>query len=264
MNIFDIVEGHDPILLSFPHSGTFVPSAIAQRMTKTALRLEDTDWHVPALYQHLIDQGANALIANYSRYVIDLNRPPTNESLYPGQNTTGLVPDKTFSEDYIYEHGMEPKRDEIDERIEKYWRPYHQALRDMIDELVESFGYAILIDCHSIPRSVPYLFEGELPDFNIGMDTGRTAPSDLAEGLRCTLDASPFSYAMDGRFKGGYITREYAIPEKYIYTFQIELVQETYLDRRPLAEPEIRSERTELTTTLSNIYNAALSYLDRV
>ena len=223
-------EGDRPLLISFPHNGNAIPSSIAATMTEAGRSSRDTDWFVDELYSLEETATASRLIGLESRYVIDLNRPPDNRSLYPGQNTTGLVPIECFDGSRIYEDA-EPGTAEIERRIEAYWRPYHEQLRTELNRLREQHGFAILIEAHSIASQVPRLFDGQLPDFNLGTVNGQSCHESL---LRCVSDAirmhPKYTQVSNGRFIGGFITREYGRPEEHIHALQIELSQATYLD----------------------------------
>ncbi len=228
---FKFHQGTAPLLVSMPHVGTHIPLAIAQYMTEDALRLADTDWHLELLYDFLDEIGASVLIATHSRYVIDLNRPPDNANLYPGQDTTGLCPVDTFERQPLYREGMAPNDAEIAARTQKYWVPYHQALHNELQRLRQAHGVAMLWDAHSIASVVPRFFEGKLPDFNIGTASGASCADELAHQISAIANsASVYSTALNGRFKGGYITRHYGKPADNIHAVQLELSQITYME----------------------------------
>ena len=173
MQPFDLTEGTSPIILAFPHVGTHLPEFVTEELNETGKLLADTDWHVDRLYAGLLE-GATTIRANFHRYVIDANRAPSDESLYPGQNTTGLCPTTDFDGEPIYKNGMEPNAEEIEARRLVWHKPYHDALAAQIDRVKAIHGFAILYDCHSIRSHIPFLFEGRLPDFNIGTNEGKT------------------------------------------------------------------------------------------
>lgn len=229
--VFKFRQGSAPLLVSMPHVGTHIPSHIGAGMTDAAHRLSDTDWHLEKLYDFLDELGASVLIATHSRYVIDLNRPPDNANLYPGQDTTGLCPVDTFDRQALYQTGKEPGDKEINERIQQYWQPYHTALDGELRRLREQHGVALLWDAHSIASVVPRFFEGRLPDFNLGTAAGNSCADDLSLRLSAIAgSASVYSTALNGRFKGGYITRHYGKPNHNIHAVQLELSQVTYMD----------------------------------
>lgn len=233
MEPFRFRAGSAPLLVSMPHVGTLVPPDLADRFTPSALALPDTDWHLEQLYDFLEPLGASLLVATHSRYVVDLNRPPDDANLYPGQDSTGLVPVDTFARDPVYRAGAAPTLDEITERTMRFWRPYHERLAWELTRLRETHGYALLWDAHSIASQVPRFFTGRLPDLNLGSGNGTACPKELAERLLAAASASGRSAVLDGRFKGGYITRRYGRPAEGIHAVQLELSQATYLDETP-------------------------------
>ncbi len=231
--IFDLVPGTTPLLISVPHAGTYVPDAIAARLTPEALAMPDTDWHVEKLYGFAAELGAGLLVATHSRYAVDLNRDPSGTPLYPGRDNTELVPLGTFASQPVYRKGQEPDKAEEAERVERYWRPYHAALASQLDAIVARHGIAVLWDGHSIPAEVPRLFEGRLPDLNLGSASGTSADPDLRDCARAALDGPGMSLVVDGRFKGGYITRLYGRPEAKVHALQLEKATASYMDEAP-------------------------------
>ena len=226
-------EAESPLLIDVPHAGIFVPPDISARLTPEALKLPDTDWHVNRLFDFADALGAGFLAATHSRYVIDLNRDPSGESLYPGSDNTELVPLTRFDFGPIYLEGKAPSPLEVAERIERFWKPYHQRLRADILDVVQRFGYCILIDGHSIPHQVPRFFPGTLPDLNLGTDSQRSAAPSVIEAAWAVLDQQDrFSKVMDGRFTGGYITRHYGQPRQNVHALQVEMVQSAYMDEQ--------------------------------
>ena len=231
METFTLHQGASPLFVSLPHDGTELPNDIAERMTPSARRVPDTDWHVSRLYAFARELGASMIVPRFSRYVVDLNRPRDNASLYPGQNTTGLCPIVQFSGDPIYKAGEEPSNGEIGERIETYWRPYHEALAAEIARIRAEHGRVVLWEGHSIRSVVPFLFEGRLPDFNLGTAGGESCSVALQSRLVGILAAMPDrTYVVNGRFKGGYITRHYGEPDQDVEAVQLELSQRNYMD----------------------------------
>lgn len=199
-------------------------------MTAAGRELPDTDWHVPRLYDFASSIGASVIAAIYSRYVIDLNRAADDAALYPGQLSTGLCPAKTFAGEDIYRPDGAVDTAERAERIERYWRPYHEHLERTLDALRERHGYALLWDAHSIAGEVPALFDGVLPDLNVGTNGGKSAAPQLAEAVAQVARSSSLTYAHDGRFRGGYITRHYGKPGERVHAVQLEIAQRSYMD----------------------------------
>lgn len=230
-DVFTLHQGTTPLLVSVPHAGTLVPPDIAPRLSESATQVPDTDWHVHTLYDFAKELGASMIVAQYSRYVVDLNRPPDDESLYPGQSTTGLVPIDTFEGDPIYNDDIDPDVSEVVARVEGYWKPYHQALKAELERLRDIHGHAVLWDAHSIESHVPRLFEGRLPDFNFGTNFGKSADARLVQSIVDRSETTDeYDSVLNGRFKGGFITRHYGKPDKNIHAIQLELSQITYMD----------------------------------
>ncbi len=229
--VFTLAQGSIPLLVSIPHMGTRIPDDIAHGMTPVAQRYDDTDWHLDRLYRFAKILDASILQPSYSRYVIDLNRPPDGASLYPGQDTTGLLPVDTFDKQALYAPGREPGQAEQRRRLDLYWKPYHTALRQELARLKAVHGKVLLWEAHSIRSHVPRFFEGRLPDFNFGTSNDASAPVGLAEELagRARQDGR-YSAVANGRFKGGYITRHYGQPANGVYAVQLEQAQITYMD----------------------------------
>jgi len=229
-----VEKGSGPLLLAQPHGGTEIPHSIMARLNQHGRAQADTDWHINRLYAGLV---ANATIVStpVHRYVIDANRDPADESLYPGQNTTSLCPTTTFDGNPIYHHGQEPSADEINQRQRLYHQPYHDALREQLERIHQLHGYAILYDCHSIRSLVPYLFEGKLPDFNIGTNSGSSCDPAIESAVTTICSAaSGYSAVSNGRFKGGWTTRHYGDPEQGFHAIQMELAQCNYmLEQKP-------------------------------
>lgn len=229
--MFELHRGTAPLLVSLPHDGSFIPPELAARMTPQARLAPDTDWHVSRLYAFARDLGASVLVPRHSRYVVDLNRPEDDTSLYPGQNTTGLCPAVRFSGDPVYLDGQAPGGVEIAARVERYWRPYHDALRGEIARLRDAHGRVVLWEGHSIRGEVPFLFEGRLPDLNLGTAGGASCSPALQARLEAVLSAqSRYDWVANGRFKGGHITRHYGAPADGVDAVQLEISQRNYMD----------------------------------
>jgi N-formylglutamate deformylase len=221
---------HSPILLSIPHDGKVIPEDIAENMNDFALKSPDRDFYVSQLFSFAKDFDMSLLKTHISRYVVDMNRPPGNESLYPGQSVPGLCPTTSFDDKEIYKNDQ-PTDNEIQRRLEKYWQPYHQVIKDKLEVIKQQHGYAILIDCHSIKSEVPRFFEGQLPDINIGTNSGKSCSAEIEDKIKKSLDSQKtYSYVFNQRFKGGFITRNYGQPQDNVHAIQIELSQVNYMD----------------------------------
>lgn len=241
----EVVEGDLPLILAFPHDGTFMPEARRQRLAREATGFPDTDWHIFDLYDGLLP-GATTVRATFSRYLIDANRDPSGKSLYPGMNTTGLCPVIDFEGQKIWREGEEPSPDDIAAATAGYHAVYHAALQGQVDRLRRIHGKVILFDCHSIRSRIPNLFDGLLPDFNIGTYDGRScAPAVEAAVAEICANAQGFTHVLNGRFKGGWTTRHYGAPEAGVHAIQLELCQSTYLEaeRPPWTFDPVKSAR---------------------
>lgn len=233
MTPFEVTQGDSTIVLGIPHAGTFVPGDVWQDLNANGRALADTDWHIDRLYDGLIE-GATTVRANFHRYVIDANRDPSGESLYPGQNTTGLVPVTDFDGEEIWTN--KPDAVEISRRQTAYHTPYHTALSAELERVRARHGVAILYDCHSIRSGIPFLFDGVLPDFNVGTNLGATCAPEIATAVEeICAHANGYSSVSNGRFKGGWTTRHYGDPSRNMHAIQMELAQSVYL--RDEAEP---------------------------
>ncbi|MCX7567401.1 N-formylglutamate deformylase [Sulfitobacter sp. F26169L] len=227
MNPVEIVQGDSPVVLGLPHTGTYVPDEILADLNARGRGLDDTDWHIQRLYEGLLN-GATTVRASFHRYVVDANRDPSGASLYPGQNTTGLVPLTDFNGHDIWT--APPTDEQIEERRATYHAPYHAALQAELERVRDLHGIAILYDCHSIRGNIPFLFEGTLPDFNIGTNMGTTcAPALETATQKICAAADGYTSITNGRFKGGWTTRHYGRPSEGLHAIQMELAQSTYL-----------------------------------
>lgn len=239
--VFEVVRGSTPLLVSIPHDGRLVPDAISARMSAAGRELPDTDWHVARLYAFAADLGASVITARYSRYVVDLNRPPDDAVLYGKGLSTGICPDRTFAGEPIYADGAPVGQDEARERISAYWQPYHAQLAEMLAAMRQEFGYALLWDAHSIVSEAPLLFDGALPVLNLGTWGGRSCAADFEQVLAGVLAAAPQSSVINGRFTGGHITRHYGAPARAVHAVQLELAQRSYMDEKTMRYDETLS-----------------------
>ncbi|WP_396437257.1 N-formylglutamate deformylase [Limnohabitans sp.] len=224
-------QGTRPLLISMPHVGTHVPPALAARLTDEARRVPDTDWHLERLYDFADALGASVLVATHSRFVIDLNRPPDGASLYPGQSVTGLCPVDLFDDQPLYRDPADvPGEAEIAQRRDAIWHPYHAQLAQELARLRKVHGVAALWDAHSIRSVLPRFFEGQLPDLNLGTANGASCDPSLAEQLLAIgKQATGYTAVLNGRFKGGHITRQYGNPAQGIHAVQLEMTQCSYM-----------------------------------
>ncbi|PVZ20659.1 MULTISPECIES: N-formylglutamate deformylase [unclassified Pseudomonas] len=251
-------KGRVPLLISMPHPGTRLTPAVERGLVAAGHALPDTDWHIPQLYGMATELGASCLEATYSRYVVDLNRPADDVPLYSGA-TTGLFTEVLFDGSPLFQKGKAPGAEARQQALSEIWQPYHHALVQELKRLRETFGYALLWDAHSICSRVPRLFEGQLPDLNFGTFEGASCDPELAGRLKAVAaDQQGLTYVFNGRFKGGYITRQYGVPGEHVHAVQLELAQRTYMDEAPpfsyrkdLAAPTQAVLRRLLETTLA-------------
>ena len=257
MDLFTLHRGDAPLLVSLPHDGSHIPDVLAARMAPQARRAPDTDWHVSRLYAFARDLGASVIAPTHSRYVVDLNRPPDDVSLYPGQNTTGLCPTTRFDGEPVYLPGQDPSADEVRSRVATYWKPYHGALQDELARLQAVHGRVLLWEGHSIRAVVPFLFEGRLPDLNVGTAAGASCAPATQARLEAVLGAQQdYTWVANGRFKGGYITRHYGMPDAGVEAVQLELAQLNYMDEDSFQYDETRAAR--LQSVLRRLLQAGL------
>lgn len=234
MSVYEFHRGTGPLLISIPHAGTEVPAPLFERLSPVARELPDTDWYVDQLYADARDLGASILKANYSRYVVDLNRAADSAALYESDPTSPVCPTHTFAGEPLYAKGDVPDAREISERVASYWQPYHDRIVTELARLKAEHGHALLWDAHSIASEIPGLFAGRLPEFNLGTRDGAACPDGVAQALLRTIESGGgFSSVLNGRFKGGYITKAYGQPAQGVHAVQLEMSQRSYMIERP-------------------------------
>ena len=267
MAVYSLKQGSVPLLVSMPHIGTDIPVELCARYVPRALQMEDTDWHLARLYDFLGELGASVLMPTTSRYVIDLNRPPDDAPMYPGASNTELCPTRFFTGEPLYLGGQEPDAVERARRREMYWQPYHAALASELERLKDQHGYALLWDAHSIRTEIPWLFEGRLPDLNIGTASGASASDAITAAVIQTFNTqTQFSTAVNGRFKGGYITRHYGRPDQHVHAIQLEMCQSLYMQEvEPFAYDEALASRIQplLKKMVSNALEICVSCYEK-
>lgn len=257
IDIYSISNGNLPLLVSIPHDGRELAAGQAERMTPIAHALPDTDWHVRELYGFASGFGASVIAAEYSRYVVDLNRPADDSALYEGQVSTGLCPRETFAGANLYLTDESVSAAEIRQRVQEYWQPYHVRIAAMLAEIRERHGYALLWDAHSITSEVPSLFDGMLPGFNLGTNKGASCAANIVEPVFAIAQESESGAVLNGRFCGGHITRRYGAPGNNIHAIQLELAQRTYMD-----EKSLRYDARRATHTAAMIRKMLLAFLE--
>jgi formiminoglutamase len=256
--MIEVTRGNSPLILGLPHTGTDIPADCRDALNETGRAMADTDWHIDTLYAGLVD-GATSVRTPIHRYVIDVNRDPSGISLYPGQNTTGLCPTTDFDGRAIYAAGREPDAGEIARRTAAYHAPYHTALAAEVARIQALHGFAILYDCHSIRSEIPFLFDGTLPDFNIGTNSGTScAPQIEALVYARASAATGYTCVLNGRFKGGWTTRHYGNPLNGVHAVQMELAQRTHISETApwrYDAPRANALRTHLAQILTTLQN---------
>ena len=257
----EVRSGDGPLLLAQPHGGLEIPQAIEARLNAAGLARADTDWHITRLYDGLVD-NVTIVSTPLHRYVIDANRDPVDRSLYPGQNTTSLCPTTTFDGDPIYVDGQAPDADEIRRRQQLYHQPYHDAIDEQLLRIRQRHGFAILYDCHSIRSLIPFLFDGRLPDFNIGSNDGQSCDAAVETTVKSVCKAADrYSTVVNGRFKGGWTTRRYGAPETGVHAIQMELAQCNYMREKPPWQYD-RHKADELRVILADILQKLVRLFD--
>jgi N-formylglutamate deformylase len=262
LSLVDVTQGSGPIILGQPHSGTFVPEDIYTNLNPLGRQLLDTDWHVPQLYQGLLE-NVTTVKANFSRYVIDPNRDPKDSNLYPGQNSTGLVPLSSFDGEPIWLNP--PTRGDIQQRLNLYHHQYHQNLSAEIERVKSIHGIVVVYDCHSIRSQIPYLFDHRLPDLNIGDNGGQSCAADITASIeKICAKLRHNTHVVNGRFRGGWTTRHYGRPEDGVHAIQMELAQRAYLHSELPPFNYDAGKASSLRRVLSDILHAtndtALTY----
>ena len=257
--VFKLKQGNSALVVSMPHVGTHLPTWLKPRLTQAGLSIADTDWHLEQLYNFLDDLDATVIIATHSRYVIDLNRPSDDVSLYPGQNTTGLCPVDAFNEAPLYLPDQAPSPDEIRRRISDYWQPYHQALSSELSRIKALHGKALLWDAHSIDSEVPRFFAGTLPHLNVGTANHESCDANLAEAVYAVAKDSAYESVMNGRFKGGFITRHYGQPAAQVQAIQLELATRAYMQADDVTKVD-EDLSAQLRPTLKAMMQAMLDW----
>jgi N-formylglutamate amidohydrolase len=260
MDLANVTRGDAAVIVNVPHCGTFLPEALRVRLSAAAGAVPDTDWHVEKLYAFAPALGATLVTATHSRYVVDLNRDPGGAALYPGADNTEVCPTRTFANEDVYAAGEEPGDAEIAGRLQRYFHPYHARLAAEVERVRARHGYVVLLDGHSILSEVPRFFAGRLPDLNLGTADGRSAAAGAIACAREVLaGASGFSHVVDGRFKGGWITRHYGEPARGAHALQLEMAMAAYMDERP-PYPWDPARAAPLAAVLRRLVEALLAW----
>jgi len=219
-----------PVVVSIPHTGIYVPDAIAADFASGYIRgLPMTDWYLHHLYDFLPSLGVTTLYATYSRFVADLNRSPDDAPLYPGRFETGIVALKTFWGEDIYR--TPPAAEEVARRRELVHAPYHARLLELLQSRITRFGGVVLIDAHSV-ASRANLLHGELQhDIYLGDRDGKSNSGWLTAFVGKRFKAAELRVVRNKPYKGGYITEHYGqLPG--VAALQVEMRWGLYLDEQ--------------------------------
>lgn len=263
-----VQRGDAPMVLSLPHTGTAIPAEIEAQLVSPWLARKDADWWVDDLYDFAPELGITTVRTSISRTVIDVNRDPSGKSLYPGANTTDLCPVTTFDNELLYLPGMKPDVGDVNQRLESYFVPYHAAILSELERLGATHQRVVLYDAHSIRSRIPRLFDGELPQFNIGTNDGESCDVELTEAVEAACAPFPeFTRVTNGRFKGGWITRYYGEPARGVHAIQMELACRGYMDEPDGAvttdnwpTPYERARAAPLRAALRKVLEACLAF----
>ena len=258
MSWLEVHRGPAPLVVTFPHTGTDLPGELEGGFASPWLARRDADWWVERLYAFAVDLGATTVRTRISRSVIDVNRDPSGASLYPGQATTELCPTTTFDGERLYRPGRDPDAAEIARRRETWFVPYHAAIEAELARLTARQGRVVIYDAHAIRSRVPRLFDGELPHFNIGTNSGASCAPALTSGVEAACAVFPFSQVTDGRFKGGWSTRHHGRPVSGVHSIQMELACRGYMDE-PSGPPEPKTWPTPYSEARSAPMRGALT-----
>lgn len=268
MTWLTVRRGQTPLIVSMPHTGTAIPAEYESDLVSAWLARKDTDWWIDRLYDFAAGLDATVIHTAVSRTVVDVNRDPSGVSLYPGQATTELCPTTTFDGEPLYKE-KGPDLAAIAERRRQYFAPYHDALTAEIARLRIVHEHVVLYDCHSIRSVIPRLFDGTLPDMNIGTNSGQSCDPELTETIAALAAGSRFSHVVNGRFKGGWITRRYGMPGEGVHAVQMELACRSYM-REPLGPvsendwpaPYDTSHAAPMRDLLQQILRACLQFAE--
>jgi N-formylglutamate deformylase len=268
-NWLEVRRGNAPVVVSLPHTGTAIPAELEAQLVSPWRSRKDADWWVDDLYDFAPGLGITTVRTRISRTVIDVNRDPSGQSLYPGANTTDLCPIATFDDEPLYLPGFKPDANDITQRLERWFVPYHAALLSELERLGATHPRVVLYDAHSIRSRIPHLFEGELPQFNIGTNGGESCSLDLTEAVEAACGRSACSQVTNGRFKGGWITRYYGEPARGIHAIQMELACRGYMlepervDEQNWPGPYDSTRAAPLRATLSHVLEACIAFASR-
>lgn len=235
-----------PFVFNSPHSGRNYPLEFVEnsRLNDSHIRLSE-DFFVDRLFANIPQKGVPLLKANFPRAWLDVNREPyeldpkmfdrplppyTNVNSIRVAGGLGTIPKIVAENREIYQHRL-PVSEGL-ERIEKIYRPYHETLRKLIARTHSKFGYAVLVDCHSMPSNVNDMSGHLRPDFIIGDRYGSSTRSTLTQIALLILTNMGYHVTSNKPYAGGFITQHYGRPNKNLHALQIEINRGLYVDEK--------------------------------
>lgn len=239
-------EQRVPFVFNSPHSGRIYPPRFLamSRLDAVAVRRSE-DCYVDELFAGAVALGAPMLAANFPRAWLDANREPWeldprmfSEPLPPHANSRsarvagglGTVPRLVGEGQEIY--AVKLPLAEAVARVETVYKPYHEQLKRLLTRTHAQFGYAVLIDCHSMPASIRLGDNGMRPDFIVGDRFGVACAPALSEAAIDILSRMGYSVAHNKPYAGGFITEHYGRPARGLHALQIEVNRGLYMNER--------------------------------
>ncbi|HNP20154.1 MAG TPA: N-formylglutamate amidohydrolase [Fulvivirga sp.] len=253
-----------PILISVPHCGVLFPDEIKNDYNQELIKApDDTDWFVDQLYDFATEMGITMITAQYSRWVIDINRDPESKPLYDdGRIITELCPTATFAGEDIYKEGCKPNEDEVKRRITAYYNPYYTKITELLEDLKKEFGQVIFWDSHSIREYVPLIRKDKFPDLILGDNDGKTAHPSLSKSALENLEKSGLEVRHNTPFKGGHLTRYFGQPHNNQHGLQLEMTKVNYMDDQEVNYHTQRAEK--IRTMLKEVFQGLLVKLEEL
>jgi len=239
-----------PVIVSIPHSGTYMPLDIERRIDDKEMQaLPMTDWYLHHLYDFLPAMGATIIYANYSRNVVDMNRSSQSEELYPDRFETKLVAEQTFQGKKIFTNY--PTDLQVHHHTINAHQPYHLALSTMLKDYKKRHGKVYLLDLHSIAPHKTLIHDELKRDIYLGDRDGNSCNTDWTDRVAFLFKIHSFSVEKNDPYKGGYITHHYGQDEN-IEALQIEMNQAVYLSDVMNADPVRPMNNESLSKVLEN------------
>lgn len=240
-----------PILVSVPHAGITIPEELKAKYKPAMISaIDDTDYYVDRLYEFVSSLGITMVVADISRWVIDLNRSAENAPLYnDGRVITSLCPTTNFNDDHIYiDQG--PSEAEVNQRKSVYYYPYYDQIRLELTKLQREFKHVLFFDAHSIRQHVPGIRKEKFPDLILGDVDGTSADTKIISTAIDALSKAKLSLDHNHPFKGGNLTRTFGHPEKNIHGLQLEMAKNVYMNDLETSYHEARANHIQITLTI--------------